>query len=241
MWKKQLANVTLCYFVFLSNFITNSIAPILVVIATDFGVTVTKASYLFSMNLLFLGLGNLFWIPLSLKIGKRPVLVMCATIFFVSSIWSAVAKNWGSLLGARIILGFGASAVEGLGPTVVGDLFFVHERGLWMGLYIWVFSTGSSLAGVFAGLIANANQDWRWVMWMNTILIGACLVLVILFSAETNFKRPHDTEGGEGLDPAQLEVLRARSEKSWVKSLGLSGWYDRSVRNGFPPPIHTSC
>lgn len=226
-WRKHLANLTLCYFVFLSNFITSSIAPILVVIADDFGVSVTKASYLFSINLLFLGLGNLFWIPLSLKIGKRPVLVICVTIFFASSIWSAVAKDWGSLLGARIIQGFGASVVEGLGPTVVGDLFFVHERGLWMGLYIWVFSCGSSMSGFFAGLVANANPDWRWVNWMNTILVGVCLILVFLFSAETNFKRPEDTEGGEGLDPAQLEVIRSRSKSSWVKSLGLFGWYDR--------------
>lgn len=219
--------MTLCFFVFLSNYITSSIAPILVLIAQDFGVSITKSSYLFTINLLFLGLGNLFWIPLSLKIGKRPVLVLCAAIFFVSSIWSAVAKSWGSMLGARIVQGFSASVVEGLGPTVVGDLFFVHERGLWMGLYIWVFSTGSSMSGVFAGFIANATPDWRWVMWMNAILTGVCLVLVILFSAETNFKRPEDTEGGEGLDSAQLDALRARSNTTWLQSLSMVGWYDR--------------
>ncbi len=229
--------MTLGFFVFLSNFITNSIAPVLVLVAKDFDVTVTKASYLFSINLLFLGLGNLFWIPLSLKIGKRPVLVLCAIIFFVSSIWSAVAKSWGSLLGARIIQGFAASSVEGLGPTVIGDLFFVHERGRWMGLYIWVFSTGSSLGAVFAGLIANEDGDWRWVMWMNTILIGICLVLVVLFSAETNFKRPEEAESGEGLDPAELEHLRARTKSNWFQSLGLFGWYDRSVQNAYLPPF----
>ena len=219
--------MTLGYFVFLSNFITNAIAPVLILIAEDFDVSVTKASYLFSLNLLFLGLGNLFWIPLSLKIGKRPVLLLTAIMFFASSIWSAVAKSWGSLLAARIIQGFAASAVEGLGPTVVGDLFFVHERGRWMGLYIWVFSTGSSLAGFFAGLIANATGGWRWVMWMNTILIGTCLLLVILFSAETNFKRPKETEGGEGLEPSELARLRALSQTSRVKSLGVFGWYDK--------------
>lgn len=106
-----------------------------------------------------------------------------------------------------------------------------------MGLYIWVFSTGSSLAGFFAGLVANKDGDWRWVMWMNTILIGTCLVLVILFSAETNFKRPEEAEGGEGLDPTELEHLRARTKSSWFKSLGLFGWYDRSVHNTNLPPF----
>ena len=54
-----------CFFVFLSNYITVSISPILVTIVTDFAIDFTRAGYLISVNLLFLGLGNLFWIPLA--------------------------------------------------------------------------------------------------------------------------------------------------------------------------------
>lgn len=86
-------------FVFLSNYITVSISPILVLVATDFQVSITKAGWLITFNLLFLGLGNLFWIPLSEKIGKRPVLIACSGLFFVSTIWAAVAQSYGSLLG----------------------------------------------------------------------------------------------------------------------------------------------
>ena len=231
-------NLTVSLFVFLSNYITIIISPIFVLIAKDFDITITQASYLYTLNLLFLGLGNLFWVPLSLKIGKRPVLVLCATLFFASSVWSAVAKDFGSLLGARIVQGFGASAAEALGPSVVADLFFIHERGLWMGLYVWVFSTGSGISGTFAGLIANVNPNWRWVFWMNTILVGVLFVMVLLLAAETNFIRPEDTEGGEGLDPAQLEIIRARNKSSWVQSLSLFGWYDRLVHRTAPTCGH---
>ena len=235
LWRKHLVNFTVSLFVFLSNYITNSISPVLIPIATDFDITLTQASYLLTLNLLFLGLGNLFWVPLALKIGKRPVWVLCAIIFFASSVWSAVAKDFGSLLGARIVQGFGASAAEALGPTVVGDLFFLHERGLWMGLYVWVFSTGSGISGTFAGLIYNSRPDWHFVLWVNVILVGFLLVLVILFAAETNFIRPEDTEGGEGMDHTQLEEIRARGQTNWTASLSLFGWYDRLVH--FKPRI----
>ncbi|RVX71035.1 hypothetical protein B0A52_03400 [Exophiala mesophila] len=232
LWRKHLVNFTVSLFVFLSNYITNSISPVLIPIATDFDITLTQASYLLTLNLLFLGLGNLFWVPLALKIGKRPVWVLCAIIFFASSVWSAVAKDFGSLLGARIVQGFGASAAEALGPTVVGDLFFLHERGLWMGLYVWVFSTGSGISGTFAGLIYNSRPDWHFVLWVNVILVGFLLVLVILFAAETNFIRPEDTEGGEGMDHTQLEEIRARGQTNWTASLSLFGWYDSPLATG---------
>jgi MFS family permease len=74
-WRKHLTFVTACYFVFLSNYITVSISPILLIVATKFDASITEAGWLITVNLLFLGLGNLFWIPLSEKIGKRPVLI----------------------------------------------------------------------------------------------------------------------------------------------------------------------
>ena len=67
---------TTCLFVFLSNYITASLTPILVPIVKEFEVSVTKTSYLITFNILFLGIGNLFWVPLSLKVGKRPVLLV---------------------------------------------------------------------------------------------------------------------------------------------------------------------
>ena len=192
----------------------------------EFEVSSTKISYLITFNILFLGIGNLFWVPLSLKIGKRPVLLLCSAIFFASSIWSAEAKDWGSLFGARIVQGFGASASEALGPAVVADLYFLHERGAKVGFYTFMIGGGSTLGGVFGGLVAQANQNWRWVFWMNAILTGACFLNIFLFLAETNFERPSENETGEGLDESHLAAIQARANPSWIKSIGVT-WYDR--------------
>ncbi len=197
---------------------------------TDFNITFTKAGYLITVNLLFLGLGNLFWIPLSEKIGKRPVLIACSGLFFVSTIWAAASRSWGSLFGARIVQGFAASVSEGLGPVIVADVYFLHERGLWVGVNLLTFTVGTSLGGIFSGLIANATPNWHWVYWHQVFLTGMLFLVIVLFQAETNFDRPPENESGEGLPASQLAAIRARVKSRWIKSLSVTLWYNRYVK-----------
>jgi xanthine/uracil permease len=49
--------VATCFFVFMSNYITATISPILVPIIVEFDISVTKATYLITCNILTLGLG----------------------------------------------------------------------------------------------------------------------------------------------------------------------------------------
>ena len=69
-WRKHSAFCIIFHFLFLSNYSTSSLPPALVLITKDFNITQTQASYLNTFNILFLGIGNLFWVPTSLKIGK---------------------------------------------------------------------------------------------------------------------------------------------------------------------------
>jgi MFS family permease len=188
---------------------------------------VDEASYLITFNILFLGIGNLFWIPLARKIGKRPVLILSSAIFFASSIWATVAQSWGSLFGARIIQGFGASSSEALGPAIVADLYFLHERGSKVGIYTFMIAGGSAFGGIFAGLVARATTNFRWVFGMDAILTGVCFFLVVFFQAETNFERPPEFENGEGISATELRDMKSRVHQNWFKSLGVRSWYDR--------------
>lgn len=210
---------------FLSNYVTASIGPGLVPIAEELRATQTQASYLITFNILFLGLGNIFWVPLAVKIGKRPVLILCSAIFFASSIWSAEATSYGSLLAARIVQGFGASASEALGAAIVADIFFLHERGRLIGFYTLMISTGSALGSLFAGFVINSSQNWRWINWMNSILTGACFLLVLILQPETNFERPAVSELGDR-DSSSDQTTGPVSEYTWWKSMNLFTGYN---------------
>lgn len=61
-------------------------------------------------------------------IGKRPMYLIALLLFVIFNIWSTVAKSFGSLLTARILSGLAASAGDATVPSLVSELFFVHQR-----------------------------------------------------------------------------------------------------------------
>jgi hypothetical protein len=77
----------------------------------------------------------------------------------------------------------------------------------------FMIACGAGLGGVFSGLVANANPDWRCIFWMDSILTGFCVLITILFVAETSFDRPaeFEHEHGDGLDPSQLGLMTIRA------------------------------
>lgn len=61
--------------------------------------------------------------------GRRPVLLLATLLMTLCSVWCAEAKTFGSLLAARVLQGAGAGASETVAPALIGDLFFIHQRG----------------------------------------------------------------------------------------------------------------
>lgn len=61
-----------------------------------------KLSALVTYSVLSMGLANLFWMALALCFGKRPTVIVSMSMFLTGIIWSAVARNYNSLLGSRI-------------------------------------------------------------------------------------------------------------------------------------------
>jgi len=89
-------------------------------------------------------------------------------MLFVCAIWSAVAQSWGSLVAARIFTAIAASCGEALPATVVKDLFFLHERGWWMGVYMWFFQCAAYAPIIASGFLITA-KGWRWHFWVNLL------------------------------------------------------------------------
>ena len=68
-------------------------------------------------------------------------------------------------MAARILGGFAAAAGEALGVAICADLFFLHERGWWMGLYMVFSGCGGTFGGLLTGFIVRAG--WRWHFWVR--------------------------------------------------------------------------
>lgn len=91
--------------------------------------------WLVGLSTLMMGLGTIFWNPVSMKYGKRPGMVAAMTVFMAGTIWALYARTFHSMLASRGLQGFGASAAFGLGPNCISDISFLHERGTKLGFY----------------------------------------------------------------------------------------------------------
>ncbi len=71
----------------------------------------------------------MWWVPLSNWMGRRPVLLIATLLMTLSSVWCAEAKTFDSLIAARIFQAAGGGAAETVAPALIGELYFIHERG----------------------------------------------------------------------------------------------------------------
>lgn len=78
---------------------------------------------------LFMGIGNLFSMPLCVAIGRRPVFLGTLVLCIASSIWCANAKTLTSHIAGRNVFSLAAGQSEALAPMIVQEIFFLHERG----------------------------------------------------------------------------------------------------------------
>ncbi|KAJ6103434.1 hypothetical protein N7486_005861 [Penicillium sp. IBT 16267x] len=174
-------------------------------VAKSFNTAPSHAAYFFNNSALAQGVGNLFWVPVMLRYGRRPVYIASFLIYFFMIIGSGVSKSYGAEIVTRLFLGFAGGAGECLAPLTITDIFFLHERGLYMAMYNAALSAGVAFGSVISGLIVIAH-GWRTIYWVGAALVGATLLFVIFAFPETAYERYHN--------PLVIASGQARGAKS---------------------------
>jgi MFS family permease len=65
------------------------------------------------------------------------------------------ANDYGSLLGARILQGFGTGPFEMLVPSSIGDIYFVHQRGTRIAIQALAMFGVSFLTPIISGVVTD--------------------------------------------------------------------------------------
>jgi MFS family permease len=134
MWRKIAILAVMSIHPFVVNFTSSSISSALPIYASTgvFGFPPKKFSqltYFIACNILMLGASNLWWVPLANTFGRRPVVLGSLLLLVFSSMWAGLATSFNSLVAARIFMGIGGAPADAVSPDVVGEIFFVHQRG----------------------------------------------------------------------------------------------------------------
>jgi MFS family permease len=127
---------------FVVNFTSSSISSALPIYASTpvFGFppkNFAKLTQLLAVNVLMMGLSNLWWVPLANTFGRRSVNLTSLLLLAFSSVWAGKATTFDSLLWARFFMGIGSGPADAVSPDVVGEIFFVHQRGRAMVSYLY--------------------------------------------------------------------------------------------------------
>ncbi|KAL1838442.1 hypothetical protein VTJ49DRAFT_2665 [Mycothermus thermophilus] len=193
-WRKAVCMLTVAFYAFVANFVSASMAPALPMWNRAFPHDrrqMHDLSMLVAFNVLMVGLGNVVWVPFANVLGRRHALFLSTGLLAAATVVGLHVPGFRMTMVVRILQGLGSSASETIVPAVVGDLFFVHERGRWMALYTACLTSGSVIGGISGGYIAS-NMGWNGLYLVTGILSGVAHGLTILFVPESMYDRPQN-------------------------------------------------
>ncbi|KAL1297653.1 hypothetical protein AAFC00_006208 [Neodothiora populina] len=173
---------------------------------------------------LFYGWGCIVWQALALQYGKRPAYLISMAASVVIMAVTPLCTTVGPYTGVKILQGFFGAPVESLCEISMTDIWFAHERPLFLAVYGLTLAASGKLAPPFAAFI-NTGQDWRWTLWWCAIGIGIALVYCFFLMEETNYDRvlprtvkvPESVETVDVENDAVPETPDSKTEKSGVK------------------------
>ncbi|TLS26411.1 hypothetical protein PpBr36_04847 [Pyricularia pennisetigena] len=190
-WRRDAALLSIGLYCMVGGGQTSVLAAGFTDIAKDYGVPVHQVSLTVGLYMMGMGIGSVFASPTAILYGKRPVYLVSAILFIVTSVWCALSPSFPSLVAARILQGVAVSPVECLPSATVAEIFFLHERAYRLGIYTLLLLGGKNLIPLVSAAIIQ-SLSWRWVFWIVTFVVAFCGVLLFLFVPETFWERvPH--------------------------------------------------
>lgn len=73
---------------------------------------------------------------------------------------------------------------------MIGDLYFVHQRGVFMTLIQFILGAASNFSAIIVGPIAT-NLGWRYLFHILIPFTALEVILLFFFVPETSYIRDH--------------------------------------------------
>ncbi len=192
--------LTLALGVFAGALDLGVLSPALPAIAHTFAVAPRDVAWVFTLYLF----ANVIAIPVMSKLsdsyGRRPIYVLCVSIFGLGSLLAIVAPSFEIFLVARAIQAIGAGGIFPVATAAIADRVPVERRGSALGLLGAIWGLAAILGPNLGGVLTHFFS-WHWIFAANVPLALAVIVL-----AQRNLPGPAAHRRGP-LDLAGIVVL----------------------------------
>lgn len=208
--------------------VSTIMAPALSDIAAELNMNETTSVMALSVYLLATAFGPLLIGPLSEIYGRKPVLHGTNIWFLLWNLVCGFANSKSVLIAARLLAGFGASAIYTLGGGVLGDIWKAEERGRSLALYQLVPLLGAAVGPILGGFITSATT-WRWMFWSTSIfqLVATILSASLFYETYSHAILKQKAKSlrrstGDNRYFAAVETMHANQTRSWIWQRNLS-------------------
>lgn len=216
-WSEGLVLVGVLATVYMiSQFFRNSIGVIGPDLAREFDLDARALSLLASIFFLSFALVQ---IPLGMAIdryGPRAVILTTAVIVIAGSFYFALARGYGDLVAARLVIGLGCSSFL-MAPLAIYAMRFRAER---FATIVGVHVAGGNIGSLVATAplaFAAATMGWRGAFALMGLLACAATALVFVLVREEPQARAQRASGRESLAQLLRGVMDAGRTPAFLR------------------------
>ena len=166
------------------------ISPALTVIKDDLNISFSDTQLILTLYFTFLALGQILSGPFSDKYGRKPILLLGASIYSISAFLASLSSNIEILLLLRCLQGFGAAACLSVGRTILSDCFEIKEAAKQMSKMTAIMAVIPISCFIFGGFLADF-LGWRTnliALGVISLLLIICMLLMLQETLETKAK-----------------------------------------------------
>lgn len=183
--------------------------PTLPRIARDFAVSPAMVQLTFSFFFVGMAIGQLFYGPLSDRLGRRPAILLGCTVYVVASLACAFAPSIEWLIAGRFAQALGCCAGMVVARAVVRDRYDHRDSARIFSLLVLVLAVAPLLAPSVGGWLAMAFS-WRAV-FLALALFGAAVGTAAWFRLDESRSAATEAKArGESVIGAYWSLLQSR-------------------------------
>ena len=175
---------TLVFLTGLSVLSLNMFLPSLAQIADDLNARYAVANLSIAGYLAITGALQIIMGPLSDRYGRRPIILIGLTLFFIGSVIAALAQSIEVFLAARVLQAAIISSMA-LSRAVVRDIAPADQAAAMLGQIGVAMALAPMLGPALGGLMGEA-LGWRSVFWLYACLAILMLIICRTGLSETN-------------------------------------------------------
>jgi DHA1 family bicyclomycin/chloramphenicol resistance-like MFS transporter len=167
------------------------------------------------------GVGQLFYGPLSDRFGRKPILRLGLAIYIVAGLASTMAPTFGVLLVGRFVWGLGSAGARTMSQAITRDRFSGDALARAMAVIVTIFLVVPTIAPLLGQLILGLGS-WRYTFAVGPLMAMAVFAWSFRLDESLRDENRRSIAPGE-IGRAAMSVLRTPSTLGGIVALTFLG------------------